>query len=290
MLSPTVAPLLTAVAVALTVTAVHRRLPPVTATRATTIALVVVTMAAVPTLWIASLGYLAHAPLLGRGLAWCIQGLGVHDRVPVAIGLPGLVLVAVGTLRAWRVVRSHRRLRLDQHGSIEVAHDDRAFAFTLPGRGGRVVWSSGLVELLDDRERSVVLAHERAHARYRHDRYLLIAQLTSAAVPMLRPLSSRLRFSLERWADEASADECGDRRFVAHTLGKVALYNVAPVGVLSFGGLGVSARVAGLLAPPTQTPRASLLIALWLAIAAVGALAAFQIHHLATLAAALCSG
>lgn len=290
MFSSVMLPLLAAIALAVTVTTVHRSLPPVLAARAVAVTVVVVAGAAVPTLWIVGLGYFTHAPFLGSGLRWCIDVFGAHDRISPWIGLPSLLLAAIGTLRAARVVRAHRRLRHDHQGFVEIACHEQPFAFTLPGRGGHVVLSSGLVELLDDDERNVVLAHELAHATHRHDRYLLVAQLAAATIPMLRPLTSRLQFSLERWADEAAVEECGDRRFVARTLGKVALRSVTPVGAMSFAGLGVPARVSALLSAPSPTPRAPLLIGLWSAIVVTGALAAFQVHHLESLVTALCPG
>ena len=291
MFSSVVLPLLAAIALAVTVTTVHRSLPPVLAARAVAVTVVVVAGAAVPTLWIVGLGYFTHAPFLGSGLRWCIDVFGAHDRIAPWIGLPSLLLATIGTLRAARVVRAHRRLRHDDQGFVEIACHEQPFAFTLPGRGGHVVLSSGLVELLDDDERKVVLAHEGAHAKHRHDRYLLVAQLAAATIPMLRPLTSRLQFSLERCADEAAVEACGgDRHFVARTLGKVALRSVAPVGAMSFAGLGVPARVSALLSAPTPTPRASLVIGLWSAIAVTGALAAFQVHHLGSLVTALCPG
>jgi Zn-dependent protease with chaperone function len=283
-------PLLAAIALAVSVTTVHRRLPPVLASRAVATTVIVVAGAAVPTLWIVGLGYFTHAPFFGSGLRWCVVVFGAHDRVSPWIGLPSLLLAASGTVRALRVIHTHHRLRYDRPGSVEIAHHEQPFAFTLPGRGGHVVLSSGLVDLLDDDEQRVVLAHEGAHATHRHDRYLLVAQLAATIIPILRPLASRLHFSLERWADEAAVEECGDRRFVARTLGKVALHGVAPIGALSFAGLGVSARVAALLSPPSPTPRSRLVVGLWLAISATGALAAFQIHHLARLVTALCPG
>jgi hypothetical protein len=290
MFSSVMLPLLAAIALAVTVTTVHRSLPPVLAARAVAVTVVVVAGAAVPTLWIVGLGYFTHAPFLGSGLRWCIDVFGAHDRISPWIGLPSLLLAAIGTLRAARVVRAHRRLRHDHQGFVEIACHEQPFAYTLPGRGGHVVLSTGLVELLDDDERKVVLAHERAHAKHRHDRYLLVAQLAAATIPMLRPLTSRLQFSLERWADEVAVEECGDRRFVARTLGKVALRSVTPVGAMSFAGLGVPARVSALLSAPAPTPRVPLLIGLWSAIAVTGALAAFQVHHLGSLVTALCPG
>lgn len=107
---------------------------------------------------------------------------------------------------------------------------------------------------------------------------------------MLRPMATRLQFSLERWADEMAVAHCGDRGFVARTLGKVALRSVTPTRAMSFSGLGVPARVAALLSPPLASLRSGTNAVLWGAIALTGMLAAFQIHHLAQMVAALCSG
>ena len=281
-------PLAVATTLAIFVTAMHRRLPPAVAARAMTVALAVVAAAAAPTLWILSIGFVAHLPLLGGTLDWCADAFGVHDSIPLWMGTPALLLSVAGFVRVRTVLRSFRRLRHDDPGRVEIADHAQPFAFTLPGRGGQVIVSSALVDMLDDAEQAVVLAHERAHADHRHDRYLLTAQLAVAVLPPLRALSSRLKFSLERWADESAVAQCGDRRLVAHTLGKVALRSLSPAGALSFAGLGVPARVAALLAPPPTSPRSGVQGALWGAIALTGAMAAFQIHHLSRLITALC--
>ena len=285
-----VIPLVAAVALSVVVTTSHRHLPPVIAARVIAVTTVVVAAAAVPTIWILSFSYLGHASPFGHRLEWCSHALGVHQRVPSWVGLPTVIIGGVGVLRAVAVLRSHRRLRYDAPGSVEIAGHERPFAYTLPGRGGHIVLSSGLLELLDEDEQAVVLAHEEAHATHRHDRYLLVSQLAQAAVPFLRPLAARLQFSIERWADEAAVRACGDRRFVARTLGKVALHGLTPVGVPSFAGLGVSARMAALLAPPPRGPRPSAVLTIWGAIAITAILAAFQMHHLVGLATALCPG
>ncbi len=282
------APVGIAALLAVIVTAAHRRLPPQLAARTVVVTLGVVLVAAAPTLWIISLGYLAHLPLFNGRLEWCAEAFGVREPIPSWAGLPALAVSTAGLLRARRVLRNYRRLRHDEGGSVEIVEHSRPFAFTLPGRSGHVVLSSGLADLLDDDEQQVVLAHERAHGHHRHDRYLLVAQLASATVPLVRPLTRRLRFSLERWADEAAVEHCGSRRVVALTLGKVALHNVSPAGALSFAGLGVPARVAALLAPPAGPPRSVEIAAIRLAIFATAVLAAFQLHHLGGLVAALC--
>ena len=283
-------PLIVAVGLAIIVTATHRRLPPFVAARAVTITLAVVAAASVPTLWIVSFGWLAHIPLLGGWLDWCAEALGVHGPIPAWFGVPALLLSIAGIVRTRTVLRGYRRLRHDHPGTVEIADHAQPFAFTLPGRGGHVVLSSGLIDMLDDAEQEVVLAHERAHARHRHDRYLLTAQLAAALIPPLRFLAGRLQFSLERWADEIAVAHCGDRSFVARTLGKVALRSITPAGAMSFAGLGVPARVAALLSPPMTPLRSSSHAALWGAILATGMLAALQIHHLARLVTALCAG
>ena len=235
-------PLMVALALAVAVTAVHRRLPPVLAARTVLVTMTVVLGAGLPALWIASLGYLADAPLVGSRFRWCAEALGGHHPIPPAVGFVATSISAGGAWRLWRVLRVHRRLRRDATGAVEIASDERAFAFTLPGRGGQVVLSTGLVDLLDDSERGVVLAHEEAHARHRHDRYLLTAKLAASAIPFLHPLASRLRFSLERWADETAVQQCGDRRLVADTLAKVAMNQLPAAGMLGFNGLGVPPR------------------------------------------------
>ena len=284
-------PLLAATILAVAVTTVHRRLPPKLSTRMLVVSMAAVVGAALPTLWIVSFSYLSHLPVLGDGFEWCARVFGVHEQVPHWVGIPAAFVAWLGVVRATRVLRLHRRLRHDGPGFVEIAGHESAFAFTLPGRGGHVVLSQGLIDLLDDQEQSVVLAHEQTHARYRHDRYLLIGQLAAASTLLLRPLASRLRFSIERWADEAAvAAHSGDRLLVANTLGKVALNTLTPAGALSFAGLGVTARVAALLAPQAPQPRWSTVVAMWSAIAATTVLAGFQLHHLARLVTALCPG
>jgi hypothetical protein len=283
-------PLIVAATLGAAVTMTHRRLPPRIASRAIAASIVVIAAAAVPSIWLVSITYLAHLSVLGGRFEWCAHALGMHDPIPWFVGLPAMTTLAVGIHRTRTVFREYRCLRHDVPGAVEIADCPRPFAFTLPGRGGRVVVSSGLVDMLDQTEQAVVLAHERAHALYRHDRYLLAAQLASANVPVLRPLAGRLQFSLERWADEAAVEHCDDRPLVARTLGKVALRSAKPVAVMSFAGLGVPARVAALLAPPMTPLHRASHTALWISIGLAAALAGYQLHHLAGLVASLCPG
>ncbi len=281
------APLLISIAVAAIATSAHRRLPPQLAARFVTIALVVVVAGAAPTAFVLALAFLAHVPVLGAGFQWCAQVIGIHQYVPAWLGVPALLLVAAGTVRVFRLLRHHRSLRVDQPAPIHVVPGRRPYAVTLPGRAGQIVMSTALIELLDPDEQAVVLAHEKAHARYRHDRYLLAAELAAAALPPLRALTRRVNFSIERWADEAAARQCGDREFVAVTLGKVALHTT-PATVAGFAGLGVAARMGALLAPPVPSPRRLQLGVMWASLAVTAAFSVFQLHHVERLVVALC--
>ncbi len=283
-------PLIAGVVLAGGVTTLHRRLVPALAARTVIVSLVVIVVAAVPTLWIVSLDFLAHLSF-GHGLQWCSEMLGMRRQVPAAVGALAIVASVTGAVRSVRLLRRYRRLRHDRPGAVEIASYTQPFAYTLPGRGGRVVVSSGLLELLDDDEQHVVLAHEHAHARHRHDRYVLIGQLASVNLPFLRPLLRRLQFSLERWADESAVNAAGgDRRFVARTLGKVALSASAPAGALGINRLGVTARVAVLLSPVMSPRQPAVTTFVWAAITGVGVLAGVQIHHLAGMLASVCLG
>ncbi|HSL74600.1 MAG TPA: M56 family metallopeptidase [Ilumatobacteraceae bacterium] len=280
-------PLLVTLVLAAAATSVHRRLPPRLAARFVTLALVLVVLAALPTALMVSLSFLAHVPVIGFGFEWCAQAIGLHGSVPAWIGLPVLAVVGVGAVRTFRLLREHRALRLDEPHPIHVAHSHQPYAVTLPGRAGQIVISTAMVDLLDDDERRIVVAHERAHARYRHDRYLLTAELAAAALPPLRWLARRVTYSIERWADEAAAAVCGDRQRVAVTLGKVAL-RTNPATVAGFAGLGVAARMSALLEPPRSNPRGARLLALWSSLAVTAGFSLYQLHHLELLLTALC--
>ncbi|MCX6521310.1 MAG: M56 family metallopeptidase [Actinobacteria bacterium] len=290
-----VQPLLAAALLALASTALHRRLPPRLASNHIAAVMVILVIAAVPTVVLVSLTYLAHVPFFGSTLQWCSHALGHHREVPVWLGVTCTVLLAAGTVRCVRVVSSYRRMSCSRPAPLAVADDDTPFAITLPGPGGRIVVSAGLIQALDPHETEVVIAHEQAHAALRHDRYLLLGALVTAFLPPLAWLSSRLTFSLERWADETAADRCGDRRLVAATLGKVALIDrtdrppmVGFAGAAGFAGLGVAARVRLLLRPPVPNPDEKWVVALAVTVGAAAAFAAFQVHHVEPLIHFLC--
>lgn len=273
-------------------TAGHRRMHPSWAAQLLVVTIAAVGLAVVPALVGVAVVYLAHVPVLDGALAWCSEAIGVHVPIPGWLGLTAVAVLAFGIVRLGLVRRSWRQFHSAFHGDVEVLTNDALFAYTLPGAGGHIVLSSGLVDELDGDELAVVVAHEQSHARHRHDRYLLVGELVNAVVPVLQPLQRRLRFVLERWADEEAVDQLGvDRRMFARTLARVALSNApTPPLVLGAAGLGAAGRVDALLDPPP------LHRARWWAgttsvgVAAVIAAGAVQMHHVLPLLMSLCPG
>jgi beta-lactamase regulating signal transducer with metallopeptidase domain len=132
---------------------------------------------------------------------------------------------------------------------------DLPIAVAVPGRGGGVLVSRGLLERLTAGELQVVFLHERSHLRHRHHRYLALGALAAGVLPPLRRMNERLRFSLERWADEDAAEAVGDRPLVARTIARVALTSPAASPLPAFSESGVVGRVKALLGtPPSKNP------------------------------------
>lgn len=197
---------------------------------------------------------------------WSVRGLRRHDPTSLATAVLACVLLAAALVALARVVgrlvvalaRAARTAHRLPGGALTVVDDPVPDAFALPGRPGRIVVSTGMLRALDPAERRVLLAHERAHLRYAHHAFVTLAQIASAANPLLRPTATAVAYAVERWADEHAARSVGDRLLTARTIGKAALLagrhpcrpavRDEPAGR---GRLGpVPRRIAALAAPP----------------------------------------
>jgi Zn-dependent protease with chaperone function len=196
---------------------------------------------------------------------WSRLALAKHDPVPAvaALAAVGLLLVAVTGAARWTwhaaeqlryLVATARSRPAGTDDGLVVVDDARPRAVAVPGLPGRVVLTTGLVKALDARERRVVLAHERAHLRYRHGEIRLLVRLAAAVLPVLKAVVTECDYQLERWADEAAAT-VADRRAVARALARAALAGTTrqPVhqDLPAFAEHAVTRRVRALLdAPP----------------------------------------
>lgn len=194
-----------------------------------------------------------HTTLVGAGLM-------------LTLLLIGVLLMAIGT-----VVRARRRhralLALVAHGDPDVPgtlvlDHPTAAAYCVPGMRSQVVISAGTLALLGPYELAAVLAHERAHARERHDLVLLPFASLRRIFPQARIVGRTL--DAVELLIEMAADDRARRHRSAKELATALLRFAAarpapaPAGALGAGGevASVLARVRRLLTPE-PLPRAA---------------------------------
>lgn len=168
------------------------------------------------------------------GAVWAVLGnIGHGDplRGWSAARLSVLVLtIALGLRLFWTLVRSiaranaARRLQVDaldilaspwpvEPGVLVLDHPT-AVAYCLPGASPRLVVSRGTLDALTPTELQLVLAHERAHLRLRHDVVVLPFVAWGAALPFLgsvRRAQRAVAALVEMMADDAAAATGEDR-------------------------------------------------------------------------------
>ncbi len=178
-----------------------------------------------------------------------------HSLTPIGfVALSAVVATAVSVIRVF--VRQRRRPAPIGDRELAIIASDVPVAYALPGRPGQVVISTAMLRSLDPQERRVLLAHERSHLRRGHHYYIYLTEFAVAVLPVLAPLNARLRFAIERWADEDAAEEVGDRALVASAIARAALAsNPTPRLGLAMADSGVVERVQFMLAgPPRRSP------------------------------------
>lgn len=262
-----------------------RFVSPATCARVLTVAVVLAAASATSALLLVTMAASSELHTVSDALGWC-RALypGDHGAAPWAGAIAATLLGCAGVraLRYRRKVRAEHAPFADIDG-LEVIASDEPIAFAVPGRPGGVVIGSALISHLDPDERTAVLAHENAHLRLHHHRYVHTVELCAAAFPFLVPLARQVRFATERWADEAAADVIGSRRTLARAIARVALMprdgHLSPA--LAFSGRGTSARVDALLHPGDprrfELPAAVMFATVLTTLAGSSA----QVHHLA---------
>ncbi len=253
----------------------------------------------------------ARAPLLAAVGDYSPEVMRRGDPISAAAGVAAAlaltgaavaVMVMFGN-RARALTESYRRAAgLHTEDGIVVVPGPAIEAYALPGWPGRIVVSGRLLDCLDERRRTALIAHEQAHLDSRHHLFATAARLAAAANPLLIPVARAVDYTVERWADEHAAAVTSDRRLVAETIGQVALMagpRPRRAGGMALGITGrrprrvsvawagpVPRRVAALLTAPPR--RQTILVAACTAIvllAGVAALlAARDLHTLLELA------
>ena len=145
-------------------------------------------------------------------------------------------------------------------------------AYSVGGSRPQVVVSEGLRRRLGQAQLAAVLAHEAAHVRGHHDRWLDLADLSARAlwfVPWAARAADTVRVALERWADEEAAREAGREPLRSALLLAADVVSLdAHVAGLT-GADALAERVARLETPPVRS-RAGLIAAMSSTLVAVG--------------------
>ena len=310
-------PLLVPVLAAVAARPLAARLEPRLATwllTATTVALAAFSTAALALL---AASALAQVPFLASLGNYSQPVLRSGDPVPAVAGSAAALLLTAAAVAVAVVIRgrgralaeSYRRAaRMAPGGRVVVVPGHAIEAYALPGSPGRIVVSGRLLDVLDDRGRAALLAHEHAHLAGQHHLFTTVAHLAAAANPLLIPVARAVDYTVERWADERAATITGDRRLVASTIGQVALLATARPARLRAAALGITGRpgttgslgitgargrpvslawagpvprrVAALLAPPPRRQLTLLaVVALLIAIAGASAVEAARDLH-----------
>ena len=285
-----VAPAVLAVAASALSGWLRRRLPP----RAGVILLTLVAVAsATAVVWGLSLvvvGGLLGVPQVPTAFAWCERALRAGHQAHPVVGAVAGAFLAVGSARLVWFERSWRRTvrRHSVTDELTVVDTEIPIAYALPGRRGAIVVSRGLLDMLEERETTALLAHERCHLHRRHDRYLRAAGAAAAVVPFLAPLARHVRFATEREADEAAAYAVGDRTTVARAIATAAL-GPRIAGALAAGGHGVPERVDELLHQrrPAWLPVIAVLVGLGVLFVGLST-TTIQLHHLLAFSLHVC--
>lgn len=139
-------------------------------------------------------------------------------------------------------------------GRVDVVEARRPFAFAYGWVRPRVCVSTGLVELLGDRELEAVLHHEGWHVSRRDPLRLLLAQTAGAAfafVPEIRRLVRAYVLAVEVDADRHVVAVMGDPRWLAGALVKT----MSPATIRPAFEGDAEARVAALTGNGPREPR-----------------------------------
>jgi hypothetical protein len=202
---------------------------------------------------------------------WSISALRAANPVRWPIAVVALVGVAIAVVRVGRLgvrrVGVHRASR--RASQLAVAADDdlivlphlSAEAYAVPGRPGRIFLTRGLLRLLTDDERHVVVEHERSHLRHRHHLHRLAVTIAAALNPLLATLPHSQEWATERWADEDAARNAR-RSVVASALRKASDFPDSPEVSLAITGSHVDRRVQALSQEPLRVRPGFVLIAL----------------------------
>ncbi len=195
------------------------------------------------------------------------HGMSVGHLSLIGVGI-GIASVLIGStaasLRTALKARKRQRdlltlvARADPKapGALVLDHPTAA-AYCVPGLRSRIVVSAGTLSLLDRAELAALLAHERAHARERHDLVLLPFTALCRALPgvrWIRQAYATVALLVEMRADDEARRRHADAPLAAALTRFQATPKITPAGTLGAADRDLDARVRRLREPTRPTP------------------------------------
>ena len=191
----------------------------------------------------------------------------VGHVVLLSFGVALAVALTAALAGSWvgvlRVRRRHRNMLTlvaredDAVPGVLVLDHPLTVAYCLPGLRARVVLSSGALETLGERELAAVVAHERAHARERHDLVLLPFAALRRLFPkdqMVTAAAEAVALLVEMRADEHACRTVGAGS-LATALHRFSVLEVPPPrGAIGMVDGAVAARLSRLTRTATPLP------------------------------------
>ncbi|MDJ0392922.1 M56 family metallopeptidase [Rhodococcus sp. G-MC3] len=241
---------------------------------------VVPVLALVTAFAVASSAAAVGAVLVSQPVPW-LRVLGAFVLAVLVWRLCRVVLHGARVFSSARAAAAFTRMR-SSVSDVVVIDDDVPDAFASPSAGGVVMVTSALIEALDEQQVAAVVAHERAHLRFRHHFWIQSAEVSAEMNPLLRSLAVIVRRAAERQADEFAA--LGDRQVVLEAIARVALLHSAHRRMSATdlpGGSGgdIVERVRALAGPvpPPQKRSVVLVIALFVVALSVVSVGLFDV-------------
>ncbi len=173
-----------------------------------------------------------------------LRGLGLSEVVGLSVAFDITVLLIGGMVTAtWKIwhLRQSQRVVLDlvartaDIADVSILQHPQPLAYYLPGDGGRVVVSSGAIEILSRVELDAVLSHEQGHRHGHHGALLIPLQALTPFVtflPIARYAPSVIHTYLEMAADDFARQRTATEA-LHQALEKSNLFHHAPQGAFS---------------------------------------------------------
>jgi len=204
-----------------------------------------------------------HGPLLRTTFSFVerlgdghpLRGLGLSEVVGLSVALDISLLLAGGiTFATWKIweMRHAQRTVLDLVAEtnefdegISLLRHPQPLAYFLPGDGGRVVLSTGALDVLSRPELAAVVSHEEGHRHGRHGALLIPLQALSPFVsflPVARYAPEVMRTYLEMSADDYARTHVSTNALRA-ALEKSSLFHRPPQGAFAMHDSVVERRL-----------------------------------------------